>query len=1217
MEVGKQQGIGWFAPDRMELPPWADHDEWQERRRAMLARALNLRTVVAFLGSGCSAALGYPTWEDLTGRIIDGTLGALSSPQQPLDTDQKPNSDLDTLQRFKDVIEEAKAREGTEKSKRIDADRLTYMLGVCQKVFKKRNTQEAENEYLKLLQDKFQEATPTRFPEPGENPYLRILKLPLRRFITTNFDIEIEKALRKEHGIPASKFGLPGSGTGLEACELAFTQMDESCRRLARFVIARAQEADNMVFHCHGRFDAPDSMIMTEADYQDWYLNDDKPDKPGRAAFRRTIDLLFRSNPILFIGFGLRDADLLRPLRRFSAMDQKRKSSRPLFALLRLSDKNDKQQLDETDYLYERYGLHVIEYEDDAQDIVVNRNKLCEAITRLETEKRDWRKRWLYKPTIRRVQVDERPPEPYIHYPPAKMAGPELEFGKKRLERLIGRLRYAAEGGARVIALIGRGGTGKSWLARRLIDQMTKPDNAMSFKAFFFWSSYYSDDSLTGIDRALDYLDRDGRMDGSRHQRLARCLNRERYLLVFDGIERFLYPPDYFKVYSASPNTLFEGGEAYSWSTREFFKVISGESRSTVVLTSRLWPKLLHENDKILRIPIERFTTDDIVGVGPFTDDLFSNDQESRRTISKLCGLLDGHIHALVLVATLLLRKKEGLGDILRRLSDIPSDRRTSEMIGIALDILDEKHKKMALRLLERIAMFMSPVSDEVVNLCYELAKKVVVTEPGPGSDPQGRGALPSCDALIEDLCSVNLLNRVMPQVKDTGVYAYTVHPTVRAYVFRRVHRATTDALPNFTLPGFTAGTADVDPGSHESVEVVKAVFKDLYEQAEDAWKRSDGATARALCRNAFGILRSRMEANTIHRWGSYQDYSEFLVRLTDLTRRVSPALWEFAGRRDFDIFEHPEGPLYADELAWLYNEMGIGCYGEGTILDALPVWEQGYVINHVIDSIEEDGQYTIQAFCNLGAAYIEYGRLDRAEQYLRDGLKASYRLDDHDHVGRLTGYLALLQHLRGDLKQANQLYRAAFRHLRKERRNPRAESIFLRHHASLKIRLGDLKGAEVDIETSRALAEAARYPDLVAYARWARGYLYQEKEEFSKVAEEYDEVLKTARKKGIRKLEVDALVGLSRLALRLGDAEVARQRAMEALGIANELVLGLRQTSALITLGIATVRAGQQDRALGIAYLEQARRMANRQQYWLRGREAEQHLQELGQEYK
>jgi len=68
------------------------------------------------------------------------------------------------------------------------------------------------------------------------------------------------------------------------------------------------------------------------------YLADHDGDGP---AFRQTVDLLLNSNPILFVGYGLGDEDLLRPLRHFQAACPDERLSRPLFALMQKNDNGE------------------------------------------------------------------------------------------------------------------------------------------------------------------------------------------------------------------------------------------------------------------------------------------------------------------------------------------------------------------------------------------------------------------------------------------------------------------------------------------------------------------------------------------------------------------------------------------------------------------------------------------------------------------------------------------------------------------------------------------------------------------------------------------------------------------------------------------------------------------------------------------------------------
>ena len=106
------------------------------------------------------------------------------------------------------------------------------------------------------------------------------------------------------------------------------------------------------------------------------------------------------------------------------------------------------------------------------------------------------------------------------------------------------------------------------------------------------------------------------------------------------------------------------------------------------------------------------------------------------------------------------------------------------------------------------------------------------------------------------------------------------------------------------------------------------------------------------------------------------------------------------------------------------------------------------------------------------------------------------------------------------------------------------------------------------------SLAQAWHFPDLVAYARMAQANLWRQKAKYKQAYDEYSVALNIARQKKIRRLEAESLSGIARWAIDLGDSEVARQKAVECLQIANEFQLGLHQTIGLIVLGKAMILA-------------------------------------------
>lgn len=1169
----------------------------EERRihnLALLSRALNMGTTVAFIGAGCSAPLSYPTWRQFARITVANTLAALDG--RGVRKELKANRLR--LHRFE---EQLKPEDGA-------PFQYPLILSTCQRILTEINP-DAYYEFLKKTFDKR-----NRKKKLNINPYDELLKLPIKRFITSNYDGELEKALSevRADAESLSELRLRSAGDKLPKATRIFTQKPEYYNQLAIFALAHVEDADNLVFHCHGHYEDPKSMVVTERDYQRWYL----AQTHAADAFRQTIELLFSSNPILFVGYGLGDDDLLRPLRMLTATRPDRKDLQPLFALL--PERTAGADQDYHEFLYDRYGLNVISYVQEETDQGI---ALCGALRQLHEDWELWLDRWLKKPRIRTVEMRPhkgKAREAYCHYSISH------ERSSFKFNRPIEKLLKAVGPKASVLAIIGPGGTGKSWAAHRLMKKLHRSNR--SFEGYFFWSSYYANDWLTGLDRALSFMGA-SKAQGSRLDRFAECLNTKRFFLVFDGIERLLRETE----------NAFEG-RGISPGASQFLKLLAKPGASTVVITSRLWPREFNPDEKTRQagktsdevnfdekptpaddaievIRLQELTKDDLTGQIPFT--------WVAKEVSGLCSLLSGHTYALSIAAQLLRvagksKAEEKLTEIRRALSRTPPDRRVSRMIRVALEDVD-KHmdqgsRGLALKFMERLALFMSPVDIRTVDICYESATADLEVERSRGKDE-----------LLKDLIRRNLVQQVSSETKKRELIAYTMHPIVRSHIFQRVHHASTEALPDFTLPGFTVGSAVIDPGSREQgVRVVRDVFRRLHKASDDArakcleltnetQKNRKREEAIALCRSAFGVVRSRMEANTVPRWSSYNDYFGFILRVADLAKSVcdESLWWDYADRHDVEAVEDESGPLYADELAWIYNEIGLTSYSEGTMLDAIAAWEQGYEINRAIDSYDEGGNYLFQSQCNLGAAYIHFGNLEIANHFLREAERTNHRLDDRDHGGRIAGYLGLVQHLRGDFKAADLLYEDAIKKVDSAGGNARAASIFLRHHGDLKIRLDDRRQAKFLLQQSLSLAEANRYPELVAYARLSYGHLHRVEKEYAKALIEYNAALKAAREIGVRRLESEALSELSQLAYDLGDAQIARQRALEALRIANESVLGLRQTHCLVVLGKATIHAGQIK--LGLAYLEHARKLAKRQGYWLRGREAEELLQRHG----
>ena len=178
--------------------------------------------------------------------------------------------------------------------------------------------------------------------------------------------------------------------------------------------------------------------------------------------------------------------------------------------------------------------------------------------------------------------------------------------------------------------VVGDGGTGKSWSVQHYLKKKSNKDYKI-----FFWSSYYANDVLTGIDRLIEFFIDPKLVRGSlknkikelseslagshrnnaSHKKLESKLRKlknfkkildnedtskydkfeflklildiyENGIIVFDGIEKLL-----------KPNKENTEGESVNPEVRKFFKIITNKQvESRIIITTRLFPSDIFYN---------------------------------------------------------------------------------------------------------------------------------------------------------------------------------------------------------------------------------------------------------------------------------------------------------------------------------------------------------------------------------------------------------------------------------------------------------------------------------------------------------------------------------------------------------------------------------------------------------------------------------------------
>ena len=179
----------------------------------------------------------------------------------------------------------------------------------------------------------------------------------------------------------------------------------------------------------------------------------------------------------------------------------------------------------------------------------------------------------------------------------------------------------------------------------------------------------------------------------------------------------------------------------------------------------------------------------------------------------------------------------------------------------------------------------------------------------------------------------------------------------------------------------------------------------------------------------------------------NYNSYIRRLVGLLNLTRQALPdATWINLRRGAKEKFEDEAGMLYLDELSWLYNELGLAAFCQGSLDDAYSLFRNGEHVNELADCDNAGGDRVAESHLNIAIVEIESGRLARAQFHIDRVLSEA--------AGRFKseafGYAGLLHHLSGNYSLAENCYEECLDRLAFENQNLRAQCIFLKHKGDL-----------------------------------------------------------------------------------------------------------------------------------------------------------------------
>ena len=551
---------------------------------------------------------------------------------------------------------------------------------------------------------------------------------------------------------------------------------------------------------------------------------------------------------------------------------------------------------------------------------------------------------------------------------------------------------------------------------------------------------------------------------------------------------------------------------------------------------------------------------------------------------------------------------------LLEVLASHVSERGTRVIRHIVRELDKGNQSRQYERLLTYISCFNTPIAETVLKGCAALVKKDLKL-----------ANMPDWQLLLK-LCLLERI-RSAPGDEKNSERVYIVPSVVKRYCRTILTGSHYPDRRACGVHGLLSRGPFNNPGTGKRALRLFEHFSTLaFEQIAHLyqWKAAAGSDspgnptpkeakdARWFTRASLDILRSNFCCNSVPTWGSFRDYIDMCTTCLDNIKNLALVLGKTwspdEGVGDY-LSEH--GTASPEELLFLYNELGLAYYDEGSVQDALSVWGAAFEWQKALSRTdpEQSVMYAASLHSHVAMANLQMGRMDAATESIKHAQVAAHHTGNRDLETRLIGLLARVDHFRGNLPKAKLVYEQVIEELG-GMGNRRAQSYFMRHLASLLIRLREYKKAEELARLSLAIAAGENSSDFVAFSRQLLGTIFDKMKLPKEAIKSYRIALEKARSLGIARLQADVLLGLASVQLDLGDSGAARDRAIGALKLANENLLVLRQIKALLILGKSIAESG--DVRLGACYLSHAKTLASDAQFHLTEHDVEDALAAL-----
>ena len=473
--------------------------------------------------------------------------------------------------------------------------------------------------------------------------------------------------------------------------------------------------------------------------------------------------------------------------------------------------------------------------------------------------------------------------------------------------------------------------------------------------------------------------------------------------------------------------------------------------------------------------------------------------------------------------------------------------------------------------------------------------------------------------------------------------FRYALHRVIQQYGIARLGGGAADPIAaNRFAPSLYASMSSTGPRlSREAYLFLRSLMVGLEqypdipsdEHLPEPWlfsTRFERVRVQAL-RAALSLVRSSFSVAVVSRFADYgrklpgattRGYLEtYKVRLRWIVRMA----WEQRkvdqkGGRERPATESSEDPerfhaLYRDETVWLYNELGVTCFAQGNLSEALGFLRQAAEFNRSIERESIGASNFRHIDLNHTIVQLERGRLNSVRARLKRVIDSTKNGSDDPLYYLAKGYNCLVDHITGRREDLDERYREVVKFFQEIEDN-RASAIFLNHYSRNRVDTSFDESMRL-LKLARSLAETGGHEDVRHIVRLSEITLNQEAElskrrTSSEALSELRDIESFGHRMGIWSIQCDALRMRGQLLLEQGETSTAGELLVRSLSIAKRNTMNLRLNRSMTVYSQILLKRGDSRGARRIA--NQSLELAKSIQYNLETIRAQKILSQIDQ---